>query len=512
MEIIVFLSIVIAVVAVLTSIVLVRRVKKQIAEMTDVLVDVKNGNGNRRILSATNELTAPLAYEINEIVVAYESRLSTVRQTEETNRQLMTSLSHDVRTPLTTLIGYLDAAHKGLVTGKDRDDYIETARRKAHDLKEYIDVLFDWFKLNSNEFALEIQSVEAAELTRNILIDWIPIFEDKQVDYDIDIPEQPVRVRLDMDSYMRIVNNLIQNVIAHSHADKIKIVLSKKENNMELLLADNGVGIEKEDLKHIFERLYKCDKGRSEKGSGLGLSIVHQLVEKMGGSITVESVPGKGTEFMLLFPLEIPYGGYDTLFIPLEMLSKIVPIDNLNYQFIVDTDDSKWAAAKDEIQKIIPPTSSLYVSTLNDWVEAYNEKLLNYRMPVYIFVMFIGVFGIINLLNTLITNILTRKRELGVLQAVGLSSKQLSKMLLIEGLFYTLGVLLLSISCGTLIGYLLCTVFSAMSIFGKVSYHFPTVEMFSYFILMLAVQMLFSYLAIRQIKKQSLVDQIRELS
>ena len=151
-------------------------------------------------------------------------------------------------------------------------------------------------------------------------------------------------------------------------------------------------------------------------------------------------------------------------------------------------------------------------STLNDWVEAYNEKLLNYRMPVYIFIMFIGVFGIINLLNTLITNILTRKRELGVLQAVGLSSKQLSKMLLIEGLFYTLGVLLLSISCGTLIGYLLCTVFSAMSIFGKVSYHFPTVEMFSYFILMLAVQMLFSCFAIRQIKKQSLVDQIRELS
>ena len=196
MEIIIFLSIVIAVLAVLISIFLIQHVKKQIAEMTDALIDVKNGNGNRRILSATNELVAPIAYEINEIVVAYENRLSIVRQTEETNRQLMTSLSHDVRTPLTTLIGYLDAAHKGLVTGKDRDDYIETARRKAHDLKEYIDVLFDWFKLNSDEFALEIQSVEAAELTRNILIDWIPIFEDKQVDYDIDIPEQPVRVRI----------------------------------------------------------------------------------------------------------------------------------------------------------------------------------------------------------------------------------------------------------------------------------------------------------------------------
>ena len=305
MEAVIFLSIIIALFSILVSCFAIRRVKKQIAEITDALIDVKNGNGNRRILSATNELVAPLAYEINEIVVSYESRLSTVRQTEETNRQLMTSLSHDVRTPLTTLIGYLDAAHKGLVTGKDRDDYIEIARRKAHDLKEYIDVLFDWFKLNSNEFALEIHPVEAAELTRNILIDWIPIFEDKQVDYDIDILEQPVRVRLDTDSYMRIINNLIQNVIAHSHADKIKITLSKQGNNMRLLLADNGVGIEKEDLKHIFERLYKCDKGRSEKGSGLGLSIVHQLVEKMGGSITVESLPGKGTEFMLLFPLEI---------------------------------------------------------------------------------------------------------------------------------------------------------------------------------------------------------------
>ena len=303
MEAIIFLSIIIALFSIFLSYFVIRRVKKQIAEITDALIDIKKGNGNRRILSATNELVAPLAYEINEIVVSYESRLSTVRQTEETNRQLMTSLSHDVRTPLTTLIGYLDAAHKGIVTGKDRDDYIETARRKAHDMKEYIDVLFDWFKLNSNEFAMDINIVEAAELTRNILIDWIPIFEDKQIDYNIDIPEQPFRVKLDTDGYMRILNNLIQNVISHSHADKIEIILSKQEKNMQIRLADNGIGIEKEDLKHIFERLYKCDKGRSEKGSGLGLSIAHQLVEKMNGTITANSIQGKGTEFTLLFPL-----------------------------------------------------------------------------------------------------------------------------------------------------------------------------------------------------------------
>ena len=302
-EAIIVIGIVIVLFSVCGSALTVRRVKKQISEISDALEDIKNGNGNRRILAETHELIAPLAYAINDIILSYEKRLSAYHQTDETNRQLMTSLSHDVRTPLTTLIGYLDAAHKGIVDGKERDDYIETARRKAHDLKEYIDVLFDWFKLGSNEFSMNIAEIDLTELTRNILIDWIPIFEDTQVDFTIDIPEQPFRVQIDPDGYMRILNNLIQNVISHSHADKIEIVLSEQNRNIKILLSDNGIGIDKEDLKHIFDRLYKCDKGRSEKGSGLGLSIVHELVEKLNGTITADSTPGKGTIFTLFFPL-----------------------------------------------------------------------------------------------------------------------------------------------------------------------------------------------------------------
>ena len=302
-EAVIVIEIVIVLLSVCSSALTVRRVKKQISEISDALEDIKNGNGNRRILAETHELIAPLAYAINDIILSYEKRLSACHQTDETNRQLMTSLSHDVRTPLTTLIGYLDAAHKGIVNGKERDDYIETARRKAHDLKEYIDVLFDWFKLGSNEFSMNIAEIDLTELTRNILIDWIPIFEDTQVGFTIDIPEQPFRVQIDPDGYMRILNNLIQNVISHSHADKIEIVLSEQNRNIKILLSDNGIGIDKEDLKHIFDRLYKCDKGRSEKGSGLGLSIVHELVEKLNGTITADSTPGKGTIFTLFFPL-----------------------------------------------------------------------------------------------------------------------------------------------------------------------------------------------------------------
>ena len=303
MELLTLISVLIAAASVLICVFVIRRVKVRLNEMLDALADIKAGNGSRRILSTTDELTAPIAYEINDIVSSYEKKLAAFRRTQGTNRQLMTSLSHDVRTPLTTLIGYLDAAHRGLVTGREKDDSIETARRKAYDLKEYIDVLFDWFKLNSDEFILTMDIVDAAELTRNILIDWIPVLEEKRIDYQIHIPEQPFRVRLDPDAYLRILNNLIQNVIVHSHADRMELSLSARDGKLILLVADNGVGMEREDLKHIFERLYKCDKGRSEKGSGLGLSIVRQLVEKMGGTISAESTTGDGAAFTLCFPL-----------------------------------------------------------------------------------------------------------------------------------------------------------------------------------------------------------------
>lgn len=292
----------VAVLSLSVSLHILHRTKKQLAAMSDALEDIRNGNGNRRILSGSLEPAAPIAWQINRIVRSYEDRLCAFRQTEEANRQLMTSLSHDVRTPLTTLIGYLDAVHRGIVTGAERDDYIETARQKAHDLKDYIDVLFDWFKLGSNEFSLNMFEVDLTGLTRDILADWIPILEDRQIEYCIRIPEQPFWAKADPDACLRILNNLIQNVLVHSQADRIGISLLEQHREIVLMVSDNGAGIGKEDLPHLFERLYKCDRGRSGKGSGLGLSIAQQLAQKMGGRIDVKSAPGCGTSFMVSLP------------------------------------------------------------------------------------------------------------------------------------------------------------------------------------------------------------------
>ena len=297
-----YTSIAIAVISVLVSCRMIRRAQKQIVEMCDILTDIKNGNGNRRILSEPHEIAAPLTYTINEIVVSYENRLAAFRRTEEANKQLMTSLSHDVRTPLTTLIGYLDAAQKGIVSGKEKEDYLETARRKAYDLKEYIDVLFDWFRLNSDELTLSAEPVEAALLTKNILIDWVPIFEDKQMDYCIDIPEQPFPVKLDPDAYMRIINNLIKNAWEHGNADKIWIEVSVVEGCVQIKVRDNGKGISAEAIPYVFERLYQEEPSGSRSGGGLGLAIAKELVLLQNGNISVQSDRPHGTTFCVALP------------------------------------------------------------------------------------------------------------------------------------------------------------------------------------------------------------------
>lgn len=303
MELVAFVFAFSAAAAALAACAALHRTRQKLAEIERAVADIRSGNGCRRILARPGEPAAALVYEINDIVQNYEGRLAALQTAQEANRQLMTSLSHDVRTPLTTLIGALDAAHRGLLTGQAREESLDAARRKAHELKDYVDALFDWFKLNSGEFALQPRPVEAVELTRNFLADWVPLWEEQGMNYRLQIPEGPFRAALDPDAYRRILNNLLQNALTHSRAQCTSVTLTAWDGALEVQVADDGVGIPAEALSHIFERLYKGDASRGSRGSGLGLSIARQLALRMGGSLTAASVPGQGAVFTLRFPL-----------------------------------------------------------------------------------------------------------------------------------------------------------------------------------------------------------------
>ncbi|HEL9058996.1 TPA: HAMP domain-containing histidine kinase [Listeria monocytogenes] len=279
------------------------RMRNNLLNMLDILHDISEGNRNRRILIKEKNELAPLVFELNQIMQMYEDKINSFEQAKIANKQLMTSLSHDVRTPLATLIGYIDAINKNMVSDDEQNDYLITIQQKANDLKEYIDMLFEWFKVNSNDLSLNMEEADLVELTRNILVDWIPTFEIHSLDYHFTIPEITIKGNIDIDCYHRVVNNLLQNVLNHSKANEINFDLSKQNNQVIISIADNGVGIDDGNLETIFKRLYKIDYSRNKKGSGLGLSIVNELIKKMNGSIRVKSQVGMGTKFEVCLPI-----------------------------------------------------------------------------------------------------------------------------------------------------------------------------------------------------------------
>jgi len=279
--------------------------KQKLKEASLLLDDVESGNLLRRILVDNHDLSADLCYKINRIVMNCEKRLIQASKTEQANRRLMTSLSHDIKTPITTLVGYLDAICNDVVTGREREEYIAVARSKALYLKEYLDMLFEWFRLDSSERQFQFAELDINELTRCIVVDWIPQFEINNLAYEILIPDVDLIVSLDTSAYTRIVNNLLQNAVTHSGGSIIKIRVHKSRNHAILSICDDGVGISHEDLPNIFQRLYKSDKARSSKGSGLGLAIVQELVKAHGGTIEASSVSRTETRFSVFFPLPI---------------------------------------------------------------------------------------------------------------------------------------------------------------------------------------------------------------
>ena len=279
-----------------------RRVQTQLMIIKNALEDIKNGNLNRRILAKENDMTRQICYDINEIAVSSQTRLIQQQQSEQAYKRLMASLSHDVKTPLASLVGYLEAVESKIVMGEEKDEYIHVASEKAHNLKSFVEKLFEWVKLDSGEQVFFFESCDMNELSRNIIADWVPVLENHHFEYEFDIPETEYSIRIDINAYTRILNNLLQNIMIHSEGDRMSLRVSENEKQAQIMITDNGKGISSDDLPHIFERMYRCDHSRSGKGNGLGLSIVKELVTAHKGRITVNSVLGSGTTFMILLP------------------------------------------------------------------------------------------------------------------------------------------------------------------------------------------------------------------
>lgn len=278
------------------------RVREQLALIKDALADIKAGNLNRRVLARENDMTKQICYDINEIALANQARFIQQKQADQSYKRLMTSLSHDVKTPLASLVGYLEAIENGMVVGEEKEEYLRVISDKARRLKEFVISLFEWVKLDAKEQVFHFELSDLNELTRSIIADWVPTLENSRLEYEIEIPENEWSARIDANAFTRILNNLFQNIMVHSAATYIKLSVKEDTQRAIISLTDNGKGISTEDLPHIFERMYQCDHSRSANGNGLGLSITKELVNAHKGTISAASSPGLGTTFTIVLP------------------------------------------------------------------------------------------------------------------------------------------------------------------------------------------------------------------
>ena len=226
-----------------------------------------------------------------------ERRLYSERQ------ELFRNVSHDFRTPLTSILGYATTLDERLYENdEEAHTYYRIIRKKAEYMSELFNEMMELYKLESDMIDLKKAPFNIAELVREIIIEYMPQFDKENFYYDNDI-QDTVMINGDRERISRAVRNLIDNVLKHCSSGKyFYISLFEKDGYVEISIKDKGDGISRENLDRIFDRFYKSTK---KGGMGLGLSIAKEIAVKHGGTLSVKSDLGSGSVFTISLPLSL---------------------------------------------------------------------------------------------------------------------------------------------------------------------------------------------------------------
>lgn len=227
------------------------------------------------------------------------------RENEQKKNDLVVYLAHDLKTPLTSLIGYLSLLEEIKDMPKEqRERYIEVTLEKSYKLEDLINELFDITRFNSEIMVLEPTEVNLNLMLEQIIDDFYPVLKENEKEIGLSISDK-ILLEADPDKLARVFNNLIKNSIYYSTDKKITITVTKKENKVEIVTCNKGRKISDEKLKRIFEKFYRADSSRTTKtgGSGLGLAIAKDIVELHGGTIKATS-DKEYTKFYVELPIQ----------------------------------------------------------------------------------------------------------------------------------------------------------------------------------------------------------------
>lgn len=248
---------------------------------------------------------APLEQDLNAIRVQLRDRENAARESEERKRDLIAFLAHDLKTPLTSVVGYLTLLRdaKGL-TPDQRAKYTGVALDKAERLEELLGEFFDITRMD-----LQIEEDKCADILLSMLLEQLtdefyPLFAEKALTCRTEIEPRLV-VRGDPDKLARVFDNVLRNAVSYSTAGgEVELLARREQERAEITVRNEGLEIPERELANIFQKFYRLDAARSSRtgGAGLGLAIAREIVELHGGSIRAES-NGRFTSFVISLPL-----------------------------------------------------------------------------------------------------------------------------------------------------------------------------------------------------------------
>lgn len=232
--------------------------------------------------------TEELVNDFNHAVQFHRDKAAAYKRENRSYRESIVSISHDIRTPLTSAKGYIQMLLKDQKSDADRQRaYMENIERRIDDVTDMLSQLFEYARIEADEIVMEREQINLSNLLEDTLSLFYEDFTEKGCEPEIHICKTPCYICADVHGVRRILENLIRNALIHGTGGYV-FSLEKRGETTEIAVSNRTDSIEADDMERIFDRFYTTDLSRSRKTTGLGLAIVKRFAEKMGGSVNAE--------------------------------------------------------------------------------------------------------------------------------------------------------------------------------------------------------------------------------
>ena len=273
-------------------------IQKKIQKISEKLKEITDTNSSERVMVFTeNKELMELAAQINRLLENHLKVKADYCRSEIASKKMLSNISHDIKTPMTVILGYLEIMR---INGTSTDEMLGKIEQKAENVMELINQFFTLAKLESGDMDIELSRIDVCEVCRESILDFYGILTNKNFQVDIDIPETSVYVHGNKEAIQRILFNLISNVIRYGADGKyLGISLRTDKNAVFIDVIDRGKGIDKNFATSVFDRLFTMEDSRNRniQGNGLGLTISKNLALQLGGDIILDSTPNIKTVF-----------------------------------------------------------------------------------------------------------------------------------------------------------------------------------------------------------------------